>query len=310
MTDALPSLIVITGPTAVGKTRLAIELAKILSSEIISCDSRQFYKEMNIGVARPSPKELNEVPHHMISFLSVADPYNAFRFEKEVLRLTEKLFRSNSKAIMVGGSGLYIHAVTHGIDELPDPDPELRLKLKERLLREGIEALQTELKRLDPHYFGTVDRENPKRLLRALEVCLTTGLPYSSLRKGQAAPRPFRTVRIGLNTDRMKLYERINHRVDSMMQNGLLDEVRSLESYKELNALNTVGYKELFSFLEGKCSLEEAVEKIKTNTRRYAKRQLTWLKKDPEIRWFEPDELEAILKYIEGDVMKHLASSI
>lgn len=298
MTDALPSLIVITGPTAVGKTHLAIGLAEMYSSEIISCDSRQFYKEMNIGVARPSPEELTAAPHHLIGFLSVTDPYNAFRFETDSLNVCGKLFQSNNKAIMVGGSGLYIYAATHGIDELPDPDPEIRHELKEKLRREGVDSLLTELKRLDPAYYQEVDKANPKRMLRALEVCQAAGIPYSSLRKGKSIPRPFKTIKIGLSMDRAILYERINQRVDQMIERGLLDEVISLVGYKHLNALNTVGYKELFSFLDGYCTLDEAVEKIKINTRRYAKRQLTWLRKDPEIQWFHPEELEEIRNFI------------
>lgn len=300
MNDALPALIVITGPTAVGKTSLAIELAVAYSTEIISCDSRQFYKELNIGVARPSPDELRTVPHHMIGFISVKDPYNAFRFETDTLNLCSKLFKSNDKVVMVGGSGLYIHAVTHGIDELPDPDPEIRNQLKERLSKEGTESLLAELKCLDPLFHGIMDKANPKRLLRALEVCLTTGVPYSSLRKGISTPRPFRMIMIGLTMERSQLYERINRRVDQMMEKGLLEEVSSLIPFRHLNALNTVGYKELFSFLDGYCTLEEAVANIKTNTRRYAKRQLTWLKKDREIQWFNPGQTEAIMKYIDA----------
>ena len=298
MTDAFPSLVVITGPTAIGKTRLAIELAKTFSTEIISCDSRQFYQELDIGVARPSAEELKAIPHHMIGFLSVRESYNAYRFENDVLGLCRKLFQLTDRIIMTGGSGLYIQAVTHGIDDLPDPDPALRHELKEKLGSEGIEALKLQLKTLDPEYFHVVDRNNPNRLLRALEVCLTTGRPYSSLRTGQPVQRPFQAIRIGLQTAREILYERINRRVDQMMERGLLDEVQSLYSCKDLNALNTVGYKELFAYLDGHCSLENAVEKIKTNTRRYAKRQLTWLRKDPEIQWFEPENLEAIKEYI------------
>ncbi|MBL7138463.1 MAG: tRNA (adenosine(37)-N6)-dimethylallyltransferase MiaA [Bacteroidales bacterium] len=296
----MPSLIIVTGPTAIGKTRLAIELAKTCSTEIISCDSRQFYQELNIGVARPSVEELEAIPHHMVGFLSVRDPYNAYRFENDVLGLCRNLFQSTSRIIMAGGSGLYIYAVTHGIDDLPDPDPTIRFELKEKLRTEGIESLQLQLNNVDPAYFQVVDRDNPKRLLRALEVCLTTGRPYSSLRTGQPVQRAFRTIRIGLMTNRESLYERINRRVDQMMENGLLDEVQSLVPYQHLNALNTVGYKELFAYLDGHCSLENAVEKIKTNTRRYAKRQLTWLRKDPEIQWFEPDNGDGILEYING----------
>jgi len=301
MTDASPSLIVITGPTAVGKTHLAIQLAKNYSTEIISCDSRQFYKELNIGVAKPSLHELEAIPHHMIGFLSITESYNAFRFETDVIRLCNQLFLSNNTAIMVGGSGLYMHAVTHGIDDLPDPDPGLRQQLKNKLQTGGVDALRIELRSLDPAYFNVVDRDNPKRLLRALEVCLTTGLPYSSLRIGVPVERSFRTIKIGLSLDREILYEKINRRVDLMMESGLLEEATSLYPFKGLNALNTVGYKELFKYIEGNSSLNVAIEKIKTNTRRYAKRQLTWLKKDPEIRWFDPTEVQAIQEYIESD---------
>ncbi|TSA30617.1 MAG: tRNA (adenosine(37)-N6)-dimethylallyltransferase MiaA [Bacteroidetes bacterium] len=304
MTDPVPTLIILAGPTAVGKTSLAIDLARNLSTEIISCDSRQFYRELNIGVARPSEEELRAVPHHMIGFLPVTRHYNAYRFETDVLALCHRLFRRTNRLIMAGGSGLYIHAVAHGIDELPDPDPALRQKLKEDLEVQGIEALQQQLKKLDPGYFGEVDRNNPKRLLRALEICLSTGRSYSSLRTGKPVPRPFRIVKIGLQTDRQSLYTRINQRVDRMMEQGLLDEVRSLLPFKELNALNTVGYKELFAFIDGYWSLEEAVEKIKTNTRRYAKRQLTWLRKDPDIRWFEIDQLVEIQNYIEKKMIR------
>jgi len=298
MIDDAPSLIVITGPTAIGKTNVAIELAKIYKTEIISCDSRQFYKELVIGVARPSPEELATIRHHMIGFLPVTESYNAYRFENDVLDLCKKLFQKSARTIMVGGSGLYMHAVTHGIDDLPDPAPELRQELKERMQSEGIEALGAQLKSLDPSYYQTVDIKNPKRLLRALEVCLTTGLPYSGFRRGHPVQRPFRTIKIGLMSDRKKLYERVNMRVDMMMENGLLDEVQSLYEYQSLNALNTVGYKELFLYLDGFCTLSDAVEKIRTNTRRYAKRQLTWLAKDPGIQWFDPENLEAVKEYI------------
>ncbi len=305
MSDALPSLIVITGPTGIGKTRLAIDLAKTYSTEIISCDSRQFYRELNIGVAPPSVEEMETVPHHMVGFLSVRDTYNAHRFENDVLGLCRKLFQLSNRVIMAGGSGLYIHAVTHGIDDLPDPDPALRLQLKEKLRTEGIESLQLQLKSVDPVYYLEVDTKNPNRLLRALEVSITAGQPFSSLRTKQSVTRPFQAIMIGLMTTREDLYQRINQRVDQMMEDGLLDEVRSLYAYKEFNALNTVGYKELFSFLDGTYSLADAVEKIKTNTRRYAKRQLTWLKKDPGIRWFDPADLDAIQEYIKGrEVMR------
>lgn len=301
-TDALPLLIVVTGPTAAGKTKLAVELAQHYSSQIISCDSRQFYQELKIGVARPSAKELAAVPHHMVGFLPVTDPYNAFRYESDVLELTQRLFAESRNVFLVGGSGLYIHAVTHGIDHLPDPDPELRRELKEELNRKGIGALQEKLRRLDPDYFRMVDQGNPKRLLRALEVCITTGTSYSSLRIGQPSPRPFNTVKVGITMEREELYGRINRRVDQMMEDGLLDEAVSLLPFRDLNALNTVGYKELFAYFDGKVSLEKAVANIKTNTRRYAKRQLTWLRKDPEIRWFRPEETVQIRGLINAEL--------
>ncbi|MFH1159668.1 MAG: tRNA (adenosine(37)-N6)-dimethylallyltransferase MiaA [bacterium] len=298
MNDLSPSLVVVTGPTAIGKTRVAIELAKKLSAEIISCDSRQFYRELAIGVARPTAEELAVIPHHLIGFLSVHDPYNVYRFEADVMKLTEKLFSRSNFVILAGGSGLFIHAVTHGIDDLPDPDPGLRGQLNKKLESEGVERLQDQLRELDPDYFRIVDKHNPKRLLRALEVCLTTGRPYSSFRKSRPRIRPFRTVKIGLNTDRQKLYTKINLRVDQMIASGLFEEARSLYPFRHLNALNTVGYKELFDFMDGKTDFPTAVEKIKTNTRRYAKRQLTWFNRDKEITWFEPENLDEIVNYV------------
>lgn len=296
--DSPAILIVLTGPTAVGKTSLSIELARFLSVEILSADSRQFYREMKIGTARPSGELLKLVPHHFIAHLSIHDHYNVSRFETDALHKLDQLFKISSSALLIGGSGLYINAVCHGIDELPDPDDTLREQLKRLYLSEGINALQVKLKALDPLYFEQVDQSNPKRLLRAIEVCLTTGLPYSSFRKNEPKPRKFRIIKLGLQRDREELNKRINFRVDQMMAEGLLEEVKELMPYRRLNALNTVGYKELFDHIDGKYTLEQAVDKIKTNTRRFAKRQMTWFRKDQEINWFHPDDLPKILHLI------------
>jgi len=304
MNDPGPSLVIITGPTAIGKTRISIHLAKTFSTEIISCDSRQFYRELNIGVARPGMEELASVPHHMIGFLSIWDSYNVYKFETDVLALCKELFACHAIVIMTGGSGLYIRSIIQGIDDLPDPDPALREQLKKEFEEVGISALQQKLILLDPEYYKEVDLSNPKRLLRAIEVTVTTGIPYSSLRIKQPQKRPFRIIQIGLNANREDLYDRINERVDEMIEKGLVEEARNLYRYRDLNALNTVGYKELFAYFDGTYSLEQAVEKIKTNTRRYAKRQLTWFRNDLSINWFEPDQLADIQSYIKEQTIK------
>jgi len=300
--DSPVRLIVLTGLTAVGKTSLSIELAKSLSVEILSADSRQFYREMKIGTARPSEDLLQQVTHHFIAHLSIHDYYNVSRFESDALHKLDQLFQTYSSALLVGGSGLYINAICHGIDELPDPDGALRDQLKNLYQIEGIKALQDKLRELDPIYFKQVDRSNPKRLLRAIEVCMTTGVSYSSLRKNEHKPRKFKILKIGLHRDRDELNKRINSRVYQMMEEGLLEEVKNLLPYRNLNALNTVGYKELFDHLDGRYTLEQAVEKIKTNTRRFAKRQMTWFRKDKDINWFNPDEFEKILQYLKSKI--------
>ncbi|MBN2173408.1 MAG: tRNA (adenosine(37)-N6)-dimethylallyltransferase MiaA [Bacteroidales bacterium] len=291
-------LIVISGPTAVGKTSLSIETAKTLHTEIISADSRQFYKELNIGVAAPSKAQLSEVKHYFIRHLSVTDYYNVSRFEQDVLKLLKMLFEKYEYVVMVGGSGLYIDAVCKGIDALPDPDPELREKLKDMTADKGLEPLRIRLKELDPDYYGIVDLDNPNRLLRALEVCMITGEPYSKLRKNKPRKRNFEIIKIGLDRPRSELFSLIENRVDMMIKQGLEAEVKNLQQFRHLNALNTVGYKEIFKYLDGDWTLDLAIEKIKINTRRYAKRQLTWFKRDNEIMWFHPDELQKILKHI------------
>jgi tRNA dimethylallyltransferase len=296
--DSPAMLIVLTGPTAVGKSFLSIELATTLSIEILSADSRQFYREMKIGTASPSAEFLKLVPHHFIAHLSIHDFYNVSRFESDALQRLDHLFETSSSALLVGGSGLYINAVCHGIDELPDPDGALREQLKDLYQNEGIKPLQDKLRELDPIYFEQVDQLNPKRLLRAIEVCMKTGLSYSSLRKNEPKPRKFRILKIGLQREREELNKRINSRVDQMMEEGLLEEVKKLLPYRHLNALNTLGYKELFDHIDGKYSLGQAVEKIKTNTRRFAKRQMTWFRKDQEINWFHPEDLVGIIRFI------------
>ena len=280
-------LIVIAGPTAVGKTAYAIELAKKYRTEIISADSRQFYKELKIGTAAPTEEELAAAPHHFIGNLSIHDYYNVSIYEQEALKLIGHLFEKYDKVIAVGGSGLYIDALCYGIDELPDADEELRKEIKRKFAEEGIAYLQREVKRLDPDFYDIADIHNPKRLQRALEVCLSTGKTYSSLRKNKRKSRDFRIRKYVLNMNREKLYQRINMRVDKMMEAGLLDEVRDLLPYQDLNALNTVGYKELFRYFDDEISLDQAVTDIKTNSRRYAKRQITWFKRYKDFTWID-----------------------
>lgn len=293
-------LIVVCGPTAVGKTSLAIELATYYKTEIISADSRQFYKELNIGTAKPSFNELSIIKHHFINNLSITDEYSSGSYEKEVLQLLNGWYKKNSKPVIIaGGSGLFIKAVCEGFDALPKIDEKIRNNLKTFFLKDGIKALQKKLEINDPHYYEIVDKNNPQRLIRALEVIKCTGKSYSSFLKKQPKPRFFDSVYIGLNIDRNLLYERINCRVDIMMESGLLAEVESLYNYKHLKALQTVGYTELFEYLDGKLNKEQAVALIKQNTRRYAKRQITWFKKIENMKWFEPQELEAIKSYID-----------
>lgn len=293
------TLLVIAGPTAVGKTALSIALAQHYQCPVISADSRQFFREMTIGTAKPQPEEMQDVPHYFINSHSITDDYNVGKYETEAIALIEQLFQQHNILILTGGSGLYINAVCKGFDVLPEANPEVRNKIDTLYKEKGIAALQAQLKQLDSDYYNQVDLQNPQRLSRAIEVCLTAGIPYSTLRKGKAASRNFNTIKIGLNTSRELLYERINKRVDDMMQQGLPDEVKSLLRYKHLNALQTVGYKELFDYFDSKTDLRTAVELIKQNTRRFAKRQLTWFNKDEEIKWFEPQQLKEIISYIE-----------
>ncbi|MCF8464026.1 MAG: tRNA (adenosine(37)-N6)-dimethylallyltransferase MiaA [Flavobacteriales bacterium] len=281
---------VVCGPTAVGKTDCAIELAAKFNTEIISADSRQLYREIPIGTAQPSKLQLIRVKHHFIAERSLNEDYNAGMFEREALERLEMLFQKHDKVVCCGGTGLYIKALCDGLDDVPKADEELRQQLTERLQNEGLESLQAQLKQLDPVHFEKMDAQNPQRVIRALEVCLSTGKPFSSFHVGEKIQRPFRVVKVGLELPKEELNERINLRVDSMLENGLLEEVKAVFEKRHLNALNTVGYKELFAHLLGEMTLEEATEKIKINTRRFAKRQMTWFKKDEEINWFKPTD--------------------
>lgn len=292
------SLIVIVGPTGIGKTALAIELAKHFSTEIISADSRQFFKEMNIGTAKPSTEELNAAPHHFINSHSIETLFSTGDFEVQALKLIEELFKKQDLLIMVGGSGLYIDALCNGLDDLPDTDLKIREQLKQQLEEEGIEAIKQQLKIHDPEYYEKVDQANPQRMVRALEFFLSTGEKLSSYQTNSKKQRPFNIIKIGLNMDRSALYQRINHRVDQMMEAGLLEEVKGLQSYRKYNALNTVGYSELFDYLDGHIPLDIAVDKIKQNTRRFAKRQLTWFRRDDNTAWFEPNDSKAVILHI------------
>ncbi len=289
------TLVVVCGPTAVGKTEFAIRLAKYFNSEIISADSRQLYREIPIGTAQPSSEELAQISHHFIACRSISEDYNAGMYERDALKLLDELFASHDTIVCCGGTGLYIKALTEGLDDVPKADSKLRAELSGRLESEGLESLQNQLKQLDPVHFEKMDSKNPQRVVRALEVCITTKKPFSSFHEGEKSKRPFRIVKIGLELPREELYERINNRVDAMLTNGWLDEVRSVFEQRHLNALNTVGYKELFAHLAGEMTLEEATEKIKINTRRFAKRQMTWFKKDQDVKWFTPTDFETAL---------------
>jgi tRNA dimethylallyltransferase len=291
-------LIVIAGPTAVGKTATAIKLAQQLNTEIISADSRQFYREMSIGTAKPDAEELAQAKHHFIDSYSVTENFTVGDFEKQALQLLEELFKTHNQVIMVGGSGLFIQAVTQGFDDLPTADPEVREQLNRKLAEKGIEHLQQKLKEADPDYYNQVDLNNPQRLIRALEVFEATGKPFSSYRKAATNTRPFESIKIVLNLPREELYDRVNRRVDIMVEQGLVEEVRSLLLYRHLNALNTVGYSELFDYFDGKTDLQTAINLIKQNTRRFAKRQLTWFRKDKDMQWLMADDLHLINEII------------
>lgn len=287
--DKHGTLVVIVGPTGSGKTDISIEIARRLGAPIISTDSRQVFRNMAIGTAQPTPEQLAAVRHYFIADREVSDDYNAGRFEREALELLEHLFTQHKYVVAVGGSGLYVDALCRGFDNLPQADPELRSKLEQKLRDEGLSALLDDLQKLDPQYYDMVDRNNPSRVLRAVEVCMQTGLPYSAQRSGTVAERPFHIVKLGVTMPRDILYDRINRRVDLMIEAGLEEEARRLYHLKGLNALMTVGYREMFDYFDGNISRDEAIELIKRNTRRYAKRQMTWFGKDKEINWLGTD---------------------
>ncbi len=297
-------LLVIAGPTAIGKTKLAIELAKHYKTVILSADSRQFYREMNIGTAKPKLNELEEVKHYFINNKSVGELFGAGHFEKEAIPMLDELFKEHPLIIVVGGSGLYIDALLNGVDEFEAVPYAFRNQLNEEFKTSGFTYLQKELQSKDPSYFSKVDIQNPQRVIRALEVIRYTGKPFSSFLKKQEVKRNFIPIKIALNTNRDKLYENINSRVDQMMKEGLLEEVKQLAAYKKVNALKTVGYKELFEYLDGHCSLQEAIDKIKQHTRNYAKRQITWFKHQDDFEEFEPRDFEKIMAYVDL-ILKH-----
>jgi tRNA dimethylallyltransferase len=298
----LKTLISIIGPTAVGKTALTIQLGNKFNTEILSADSRQFYKEMNIGTAKPSQEELNAIPHHFINSHSILGNVSAGDFEKEALKKIEELFQQHDILLLVGGSGLFVNAVIDGLDDLPKAKEGVREFLNQTYKEKGLHFIQEKLKEIDLIYYKEVDISNPQRIIRAIEVFETTGIPFSDWRKNKKTERNFRTLSIGLEIDRKLLYERINQRVDDMMKKGLLKEVESLYNFKHLPALQTVGYAELFDYIDNKYSLEDAISKIKQNSRRYAKRQMTWFKRNPTTTWFEPSELPTIINYIETNL--------
>lgn len=292
------TLIVITGPTAVGKTALTIDIARRYGIPVINADSRQIYRELKIGTAAPDDEQLEAARHYFVGNKSISDYYNASMYEQEVLALLATLFKTSPIQLLSGGSMMYIDAVCNGIDDIPTIRPDIRQQMKRRYEEEGIEALCQDLKRLDPAHYEIVDRQNYRRVIHALEICYQTGRTYTSFRKQARKERPFRIVKIGLNRQRDILYNRINARVDDMMATGLLQEAEALYGQRHLNALNTVGYKEMFCYMDGQWTLQEAVERMKGNTRRYARKQLTWYKRDEAVTWFDADNKEEILKYI------------
>jgi len=296
-------LIVIAGPTAIGKTHLSLSIAKKYDTDILSCDSRQFYKEMNIGTAVPSIDELAQVKHHFIQNLSIEQNYSVGKFELDALKKIEELHQTKDVIVMVGGSGLYIDAVCRGLDDFPDVPKELRDELNLRFQDEGIEPLKAQLIELDPEYHEEVDKANPHRIIRALEICISTGKSFSSFRKQQKKKRKFKTIKLILSRDREVLYSRINQRVDMMMAEGLLEEAKNVYEYRANNALQTVGYKELFAYFDGEWDLETTVSEIKKNTRRYAKRQMTWFRRDPETVFFNPSDEAEIMTYLEEQII-------
>lgn len=297
-------LIVLTGPTGIGKTSIGINIAKHFNTEIVSSDSRQIFKELTIGTAVPTKKEISTVKHHFIQTLSIKDDYNASKYENDALDIINSLFRKYNLVLLVGGSMMYIDAVCNGIDVMPDSDPEIRNSLKEKLEKEGLESLRFQLKKLDPEYYHNVDLKNPNRIIHALEISIMTGKPYSTFRSNQKKDRPFSIIKIGLNCDREVLHNRINSRVDQMITAGLEDEAQRFYKLKHLNSLNTVGYREFFSYFDKNITREKAIELIKRNSRRYARKQLTWFRRDKEMNWFDPEQTNEIINFITNRISK------
>ena len=296
----MDTLIIVLGPTGVGKSDISIQLAKHFHTEIISADSRQFFKELSIGTAVPSSEDLEIVPHHFIQNKSIHNYYNVSEYETEALYLINELFAKVNPIILTGGSMLYVDTICNGIDDIPTVDPEIRDDVIRWYAQNGIEALRERLLEIDPEYYRIVDLNNPKRLLHAVEIHQMTGQPLTSFRKKTIKERSFRMIKIGINQDRKVLYERINQRVLKMMDAGLLEEAKTVYPYRKLNSLNTVGYKELFSYLDGECTLDEAIDLIQRNTRKYARKQLTWFRRDQQIKWFEPEQLQEIIEFVES----------
>lgn len=294
------TLVILLGPTGVGKTELCLSLAEELNTEIVSCDSRQFFRELKIGTAAPTEAQMQRVKHHLVGNLSIFDYYSCGRFEIDALKKLDELFQSKEVVLMTGGSMLYIDAICKGIDDIPNVDQELRDSLHERYANEGIDNILAELKLWDPEYYDMVDKKNHKRIIHALEICLTSGKTFSSFRKETAKERPFDIIKIGLNLPREELYERINKRVDIMFEEGLMEEAKTYYPHRNLNSLNTVGYKELFEYFDGNWDLDFAKNMIKQNSRRYAKKQLTWFNRDKDINWFRPDQQEEILSFLKS----------
>lgn len=295
----MKTLFVLIGPTGVGKTELSLSIAERLGCDIVSADSRQMYADLKIGTAAPTPDQLQRVKHHLVGHLALTDYYSAARYEEEAMTCLTQLFATGDYALLTGGSMMYVDAVCKGIDDIPTVDAETRAFMMERYEEEGLEPLCAELRLLDPEYYRTVDLKNPKRVIHALEICHMTGRTYTSFRTQSCKERPFRIVKIGLRREREELYERINRRVDMMMEGGLLDEVKRVLPYRHLNSLNTVGYKELFMYLDGEWTLDFAIEKIKQNSRIYSRKQMTWFKRDEAIHWFHPDKADDIFTLVE-----------
>ena len=294
----MKTLFVIVGPTGVGKTSLCLKVAEHLNTVIINADSRQLFKEIPVGTAAPTKDERKSIRHFFVGNLHINEYYNASKYEQDVLKLLNILFKYKDNVIMSGGSMMYVDAVCKGIDDIPSVDDNIRKTLQERFDKEGLSGISKELALLDPDYYAIVDKNNHKRIIHALEICLSTGKPYSSFRKNTTKERPFRIIKIGLNMDRQRLYERIDLRVEQMIHDGLIQEALNVYEYKDLNALNTVGYKETFEYLDGLCTLDNAIFRIKSNTHKYCRKQLTWFRRDPNIHWFSPDNIEEIINYI------------